>query len=93
MEYSSSHWFTRFSISPDSLMDSFCEYGCAYNGITDAVTNLLMKVQHVTVSENSDHNSCVSLTKSGLGISYSLGKRDGICSIGYISLISIPGVL
>ena len=32
------------------------------SGITDAVTNLLMKVQHVTVSENSDHNSCVSLT-------------------------------
>ena len=36
-----------------------CESGCANNGITDAVTNLLMKVQHVTVSENSDHNSCV----------------------------------
>ena len=40
-----------------------CESGCAYHGSTDAVTNLLMKVQHVTVSENSDHNSCVSLTK------------------------------
>ena len=39
-----------------------CESGCAYGGITDAVTNLLMKVQHVTVSEKSDHNSCVSLT-------------------------------
>ena len=26
------------------------------------VTNLLMKVQHVTVSENSVHNSCVLLT-------------------------------
>ena len=38
------------------------ESGCAYNGITDVVTNLLMKVQHVTVSENSVHNSCVSLT-------------------------------
>ena len=32
------------------------------NGITDVVTNLLMKVQHVTVSENSGHNSCKSLT-------------------------------
>ena len=39
-----------------------CESGCAFNGVTDAVTNLLMKVQHVTVSENSDRNSCVSLT-------------------------------
>ena len=39
-----------------------CEAGCAYNGITDVVTNLLMKVQHVTVSENSVHKSCVSLT-------------------------------
>ena len=36
--------------------------GCAYNGITDVVTNLLMKVQNVAVSENSAHNSCVSLT-------------------------------
>ena len=39
-----------------------CGSGFSYNGITDAVTDLLMKVQHVTVSENSDHNSCVSLT-------------------------------
>ena len=39
-----------------------CESGCAYGGIPDAVTNLSMKVQHVTVSETSDHNSCVSLT-------------------------------
>ena len=39
-----------------------CESGCAYNGIIDVVTNLLMKVQHFTVSENSVHNSCVSLT-------------------------------
>ena len=39
-----------------------CESGCAFNGITDAVTNLLTKVQHVTVSENSVHNSCVSST-------------------------------
>ena len=38
-----------------------CESGCAYDGITDVVTNLLMKV-HGAVSENSVHNSCVSLT-------------------------------
>ena len=30
-----------------------CESGCAYDGITDSVTNTLMKVQHVAVSENS----------------------------------------
>ena len=30
-----------------------CESGCAYHGITDSVTNTLMKVQHVAVSENS----------------------------------------
>ena len=45
------------------FLEKNCKSGCAYNGITDAVTNLLMKVQHVTVSENSDHNSCVSLTR------------------------------
>ena len=28
-----------------------CESGCAYHGITDFVTNMLMKVQHVAVSE------------------------------------------
>ena len=39
-----------------------CESGCAYNDITDVVTNLFMKVQHVTVSEYSVHNSCVLLT-------------------------------
>ena len=39
-----------------------CESGCAYNGITDFVTDMLMKVQQVAVSENSDHDSCVSLT-------------------------------
>ena len=39
-----------------------CESGCAYHGITDIVTNLLMKVQHVAVSENSVHNSCVPFT-------------------------------
>ena len=38
------------------------ESGRVYNGITDAVANLLTKPQHVTVSENSDHKSCVSLT-------------------------------
>ena len=41
---------------------SNCESGCAYNGITDVLTNLLMKVQRDTVSENRDHNSYVSLT-------------------------------
>ena len=39
-----------------------CESGCAYNGINDGWTNLLMKVQCDTVSENSGHNSCVLLT-------------------------------
>ena len=38
-----------------------CGSGCAYNGINDVWTNLLMKVQCDTVSENSGHNSCVSL--------------------------------
>ena len=38
---------------------SWCESGCAYHGIIDFVTNTLMKVQHVAVSENSVHNSCV----------------------------------
>ena len=37
----------------------FCESGCAYHGITDFVTNTLMKVQHVAVSENGVHNYCV----------------------------------
>ena len=36
-----------------------CESGCAYHGITVIVTNLLMKVQHVAVSENSIHSSFV----------------------------------
>ena len=36
--------------------------GCDYHGITDFVTNTLMKVQHVAVSENSVHNSCVPFT-------------------------------
>ena len=39
-----------------------CESGCAYHGIIDFVTNTLMKVQHVAVSENSVHNSCVPRT-------------------------------
>ena len=39
-----------------------CKSGCAYNGINDVLTNLLMKVQRDAVSENRDHNSCVSLT-------------------------------
>ena len=39
-----------------------CESGCAYHGITDFVTNTLMQVQHVAVSENSVHNSCVPFT-------------------------------
>ena len=36
-----------------------CETGCACHGITDFVTNMLMKVQHVAVSENRVHDSCV----------------------------------
>ena len=39
-----------------------CESGCAYHGITGFVTNTLMKVQHVAVSENSVHNYCVPRT-------------------------------
>ena len=39
-----------------------CESGCAYHGITDSLTNTLMKVQHVAVSENSVHNYCVPRT-------------------------------
>ena len=39
-----------------------CESGCAYHGIIDFVTNTLMKMQHVAVSENSVHNSCVPRT-------------------------------
>ena len=59
-----------------------CESGCADHGITDFVTSTLMKVQHVAVSENSVHNYCVPRTVlSGLGDSYSLGKRDGICGM------------
>ena len=39
-----------------------CESGCAYHGITDFVTNMLMKVQHVAVSENSFHDSYIPFT-------------------------------
>ena len=39
-----------------------CDSGCAYHGITDFVTNTLMKVQQVAVSENSVHNYCVPRT-------------------------------
>ena len=80
------------------LFDTLCESGCAYNGITDVVTNLLMKVQHVSVYENSVHNFCVSLmvvwTWNFL-LSLSLGKCDGICSMawGYTSLVSTPSLL
>ena len=46
----------------DKKMFEECESGCAYHGITDFVTNMLMKVQHVDESENSVHNSCVPRT-------------------------------
>ena len=39
-----------------------CESGCAYHGITDFVTNTLMKVQHVAVSENRVHSYCAPRT-------------------------------
>ena len=50
--------------------ETTCESGCSYHGVTDFVTNTLMKVQHVAESENSV-----------LGDSYYLGKRDGICGM------------
>ena len=59
-----------------------CESGCAYHGITDFATNMLMKVQHVAVSENSVHDSCVPFTVTWTwNFLHSLGKRDGICSM------------
>ena len=59
-----------------------CESGCAYNGITDVVTHLLMKVQHVAVSENCVHDSCVPFMVIWTwNLLHSLGKRDGICSM------------
>ena len=55
---------------------------CVQNGITDVLTKLLMKVQRDAVNENRKHNFCVSLRSwSGLGIWYSLGKRDGVCGM------------
>ena len=55
-------------------------------GVSHGLTNLLMKVQHVAVSENSDHNFCVSLrSRSGLGISHSLGKLDGIRDMVWVT--------
>ena len=62
--------------------ERICESGCAYNGITDFVTNMFMKVQHVAVSENSVHGSCVPFTVIWTwNFLHSLGKRDGICSM------------
>ena len=45
--------FATWAFSCVSQCDMFikCESGCAYHGITDLVTNTLMKVQHVAVSE------------------------------------------
>ena len=49
---------------------------------TDFVTNMLMKVQHVAVSENSVHDSCVPVTVIWTwNFLHSLGKLDGICSM------------
>ena len=59
-----------------------CESGCACHGITDFVTNMLMKVQLVAVSENSVHDSCVPFTVIWTwNFLHSLGKRDGIYSM------------
>ena len=64
------------------MKKGYCESGCAYHGTTDFVTNMLMKVQHVAVSENSDHDSCVPFTVIWTwNFLHSLGKRDGICSM------------
>ena len=42
----------------------------------------MMKVQHVAVSENSVHDSCVPFTVIWTwNFLHSLGKRDGICSM------------
>ena len=55
------------------------------------VTNLLMKVQHAVVFENSVHNSCVPFTVIWTwSFVLSLGKRDGVCSM---ALVSIPSEL
>ena len=59
-----------------------CESGCAYHGITDFVTNMLMKVQNVAVSENSVHDSCVPcMVMWTWNFLHFLGKRDGIYSM------------
>ena len=59
-----------------------CEPGCAYNGIIVIVTSLLLKVQHVAVSEDSVHSSFVPFTVIWTwNFPFSLGKRDGICSM------------
>ena len=43
---------------------------------------MLMKVQHVAVSENSAHDSCVPFTVIWTwNFLHSVGKRDGICSM------------
>ena len=59
---------------------SFCESGCAYHGITDFVTNTLMKVQHDAVSENSPQVLCTLYGDPDLEIR-TLGKLDGICGM------------
>ena len=54
----------------------------SYTDITDFVTNMLMKVQHVAVSENSVHDFCEPFTVIWTwNFVLSLGKRDGICSM------------
>ena len=68
-----------------------CESGCAYHDITDFVTNTLMKVQHVAVSENSVHNSCVPRTVIW---TLSANVTESAAWIeGYTSLVSTPNVL
>ena len=59
-----------------------CESRCAYHGITDFVTIMLMKVQHIAVSENSFHDSRVFFTVIWIwNFLHSLGKREGICGM------------
>ena len=43
----------RWVVGKENLEE--CESGCAYHGTTDFVTNTLMKVQHVTVSQLGYH--------------------------------------
>ena len=49
--------FTRLQFSIGWYDIRRCESGCAYH-VSPTLTNTLMKVQHVAVSENSVHNSC-----------------------------------